>query len=282
MIIFDLNQILYSNIMMFVRTNKDSIISEDLIRHMVLSSIKSINTKFKSQYGNIVIACDSSNYWRRKYFAYYKASRVKQRNAIKIDWTHVFLIMSNIKKELAEYFPYHVINIDGAEADDVISVLSHKYGNTDTKILIVSGDKDYIQLQKFSNVSQYDPVRKKMIKHTSPQKYLREHILRGDVGDGIPNVLSVDSSFVAGIKQKPITSKKMDHWLSLSDEEVLRDIPAENYIRNQNLIDLSKIPSDISASIFANYETQHSKPSRLFEYFMKYNLKNLMGSINHF
>jgi hypothetical protein len=147
-------------------------------------------------------------------------------------------------------------------------------------ILVLSGDKDYVQLHKYANVKQYDPVRKRWITNSNPEQFLAEHILKGDAGDGVPNVLSPDNSFVMSIRQRPITQKRIQEWADINkmDSEVKR-----NYMRNKALIDLSEVPASIKETILKEYEAENPKDrSQLLNYFIKNKLRNLMESISEF
>lgn len=285
MIILDFNQVFISNMMMHIKNNDD--IQEDLVRHMILNSIKKYRKKFGKKYGELIIACDDKNYWRKTMFPPYKASRKKHQEKSSLDWGKIFNTLNTIKSEIREIFPYKVIQIDSAEADDIIATLimheSSEIINNNNRILILSGDKDFIQLHKYPNVEQYDPVRDRMIKHGNPEEYLKEHILRGDSGDGVPNFLSEDRCFIDGTRQKRITSKKLDVWLKMEPAEFCDEGMMEKYNRNQSLIDLSKIPSKIYNEVIVEYNKENKKDrSRIFNYFVKNKLKNLMESIQDF
>ena len=288
MIIIDLNQVMISNLMAQLGTRTNVEIEESLLRHMILNSIRSNLVKFK-EYGDVVVACDDKNYWRRDIFPYYKASRKQQRAESEIDWNAIFGMLNRIRDELKEYFPYRVIQVPTAEADDVIASLVMEFGwdqpvipSSVEKILILSGDKDFVQLQKFTNVVQYNPVQKKFIKHINPDRYLIEHIIKGDRSDGIPNASSADDCFVAGGRQKPIRQTAIDKLI----DGGLPELPEEwkrGYKRNQQLVDLSLIPSSISEQVVEQYRQQEGKTrSKLFNYFVSYKLKGLMEYINEF
>ena len=281
MIIVDLNQVMISNLMMQIGSHKNIKIEEDLVRHMVLNSIRSYKVKFAEKYGNIVIACDDKNYWRKQIYPYYKANRKKDRDASELDWNAIFEVLNKIRDELKEAFPYKVIQVPHAEADDVIATLVKEYHNQE-KILIMSGDKDFSQLQKFPNVDQYSPVLKKWIKCDNPELFLKEHIIRGDAGDGIPNFLSNDNVFVMSERQSPISSKKLQGWLLHEPEEFCTETMLRNYKRNQMLIDLECIPEDIKKEVLEQFVQQQKDRSKLFNYFIQYRLKNLMENINEF
>lgn len=284
MILLDFNQVCIANLMAQLGNHTNTEIEENLLRHMVLNTIRSLNKKFSSKYGELIICCDDRKVWRKDVFKHYKANRKKDREASEINWSDVFNSLNKIKSELKEYFPYRVIQVEGAEADDVIGAITIANGNmlnTGENILILSGDKDFGQLQVFGNVKQYDPVRKKEIKHSDPVKFTRELILKGDIGDGIPNILSPDDCLVNKVRQKPLRLDKYAHItnprLELKDEEL------RNWIRNEQLIDLTYMPEDIQKKILEAYESEAGKGrTKLFNYFITYKLKLLIETIGDF
>jgi Kyanoviridae ribonuclease H len=267
-----------------------------MVRHTILNSLRGYRVKFGAEYGEMVIACDSRNYWRKREFPYYKASRKKHQDKSILDWKQVFGYMDTIKAEVKAFLPYRVIDVDGAEADDVIAALVHwdmgsVLGRSE-RILILSGDHDFIQLQTDPTVKQYDPIHKKWVTDRDPGKYLFEHVMRGDVGDGIPNVLSDDDTFVdASKKQKPLTQKRIDSIRATFDlKKLVAAASSEfssgvyaNYLRNKRLIDLSLVPPELEARIIESYETQAGKGrEKLLPYFMSKNLRNLTQSVSDF
>lgn len=281
-ILIDFNQVVIANMMVQIGGHYNVEIEENLVRHMILNSLRSYRQKFSSEYGELVICCDDKNYWRRSLYPYYKASRKKDREKSELDWNEIFRILNKVRDELKDNFPYKVIRVETAEADDIIGTICHTYGMAigGESILILSADKDYIQLHKYANVNQYDPIRKRWIKHDNPEKYLKEHIIRGDSGDGVPNILSDDDTFVLSKRQKPLTQKKLESFLSngITDSEALR-----GFTRNEALIDLSKIPEDIKDSVLNKYnEPDEVGRSKLFNYFIANRLRNLMENINEF
>lgn len=284
-IIVDLNQIILSNLLADGSVSKGHKIDENMVRHMILNTIRSINVKFKSEYGELIIATDNSNYWRKQYFPYYKAHRKKAQKESKTDWKHVYDILNKIRQEIKDYLPYRVIDIESAEADDTIGTLCHKFGtelNMGEQILVVSADKDFIQLQIYANVKQWDPIRKRWLSHNDPKQYLMEHIIKGDSGDGVPNILSPDNCFVIGERQTPVTSKRMQKYLALFPEQMESPVD-RNYFRNETLIDLSKVPDEIKEKIMDSYNEQEGKDkSKMLNYFIEYKLRNLTECIGEF
>jgi hypothetical protein len=283
MIILDYNQIALSNIQA-----QHLGIEEDLIRHMILNSIRMYNQKFKSEYGDIVIAADGAFSWRREQFPQYKASRRKTRDeSTTTDWKEVFRILSMVREEIVENLHYRVLRFDGAEADDVIGTLAEytqEFGKHEP-VMIVSADHDFIQLQKYDNVKQYSPLQKKFVKDKNPRSYLFEHIMRGDSGDGVPNVLSPDNAFVDSIRQSPVTQKKLDIWVQNSEnlKAVMDENTYRNYQRNKTLIELTNTPPHLKEQIintFEGYAPPHK--SKLLNYLIKKRCKLLIECIEEF
>jgi len=287
MIIIDFNQVMISNLMMQLGNHTNIPVEEGLFRHMVMNSLRSYKQKFGNEYGDMIIACDDKNYWRKQIFPYYKANRKKTRDNSEINWTHVFDVFNKIKSELRENFPYRVIQIESAEADDIIATIVNEHGrelasDDHEKILILSGDKDYIQLHRYANVRQYDPTRKKWITHNDPERYLYEHILKGDAGDGVPNVLSDGDTFVTDKRQRPLTQKKIDVLYDNRNAPIDENL-IFSFARNKTLIDLSMIPNNIKEQVMAKYEEESGKDrSKIFNYFIKYKLKHLMENVGEF
>ena len=282
MIIFDFNQVAISSLMEQIGSSKKPV-EENLVRHMILNVIRTYVKKFKATHGpEVVIACDNRNYWRRDFFPQYKASRKKSRDASGHDWNSIFECLHKIKEELKEYSPYKVIDVDTAEADDIIAVLAMRQSSQE-KVMILSSDKDFAQLQKFTNVEQFSPILKKFIKEPLPYVQLKQMIIRGDKGDGIPNIMSPDGVFVDGGRQKPITEAKIIVWLNQEPTEFCNEDMLRNYKRNELLSDLTQIPESLQKTIIDTYESVTAKTKQVFMNYMIANrLKNLLEVIDEF
>lgn len=293
MIVIDYNQTFISNFMAETRGRPDVDINVDLLRHMILNQLRMYRKRFGNQYGELVIACDNRHYWRREVYPYYKAARKKARDASGHDWSSIFDALHLIRNELDEFMPYPLLDIDGAEADDVIGALaeysqSSKEGSLFEEpepFLIISGDHDFQQLQKFSNVAQYSPMKKKMVKlKETPHEILMEHIITGDKGDGVPNILSADDTFIVeGKRQKPIRKNLLAEWKKQKPEEFVTGEMAAGYNRNKQLVDLSMTPQEIKDAVISSYEQQKGKSrAHLLNYFVKYRLKNMLDVAEDF
>ena len=280
MIIFDFNQVAISNLMEQIGSSKTAV-DESLVRHMILNTLRTYVKKFKSSHGpEVVIACDNKNYWRREIYAHYKSNRKKARDSSGHDWNSIFECLNKIRDELRLYSPYKVVEVDTAEADDIIAVLAMRCNE---KVMILSSDKDFAQLQKFPNVEQYSPILKKFIKEPLPAMQLKQLIIRGDKGDGIPNILSPDDCFVASLRQKPITEAKIINWMNQEPKEFCNEDMLRNFSRNETLIDLTKIPESLKESILHTYDNAkgHTK-SEFMNYMIANRLKNLIEVIDEF
>lgn len=293
MIVVDFNQTAISSMMAELGGRRDVEVNLPLIRHMIINAIRSYKKKFGNEFGDIVIACDNRHYWRRQYFPNYKANRKKARQDSGFDWSAIFEALHQIRSELAEHFPYPVIDVDGAEADDVIATLAEycQTSNTDglmpsqEPFLILSGDHDFNQLQKWSNVKQYAPIQKKFVKLTeSPEAVLMEHIIMGDKGDGVPNILSDDDTFVNGQRQRPMKKDKVAEWKKMKPEDfITNDEMWRNFQRNRELVDLSRIPEDIKEAIIDSYEKQKGGDrSGLLNYFIANRMKQMIELVDEF
>ena len=281
MILVDMNQISLASMMMHLHMSKIKEPDTSMVRHMILNSLRMYRTRFSSEFGELVLCYDSKHYWRRDYFPEYKFGRRKSREKSTHDWDAIFLCLNKIKDELRDNLPYKFLEVYGAEADDIIGTLC---ATISEEIMIISGDKDFIQLQKYPNVKQYSPITKKTVNGENPGGYLKEHIFKGDVGDGVPNVLSPDNTFTDGLRQKPLGKNKIASWMEHDFEDVApNDEVKRNYQRNRKLIDLTYAPEELSVEIINTYkEAPFGDRSKLLNYFIQKRLKNLTESIGEF
>ena len=279
MIIVDINQIMISNLMVQINGRNAVDLNEDFVRHMILNSLRGHNKKFRKEYGQMVIACDSSNVWRKQVFPNYKAGRKKNREKSEHDWEFIFDVLAKIKQEIKDFLPYKVVAVESTEADDIIATLCKR---TNEKVLILSGDKDFIQLHN-DRIKQYNPVLNKFVgKDENPVIYIREHILKGDRSDGIPNVLSDDNVFIEGRRQRPLSKKKLNNWVN----EVFPTFTQEeqkNYDRNRKIIDLNCIPQHIEEKINNEFnDVKVATRDKILGYFINKKLKTLIEVIDEF
>lgn len=298
MIILDFSQVALSNIFQFqkdLQKGSDNAEAVNIIRHAILTGIKYYKSKYSNQYGEIVIACDGRDYWRKDIFSFYKAGHKKTREASNLDWKLVFDTISTIRDDLAKYFPYKVIHLDKVEGDDIIAVLCKwtqsnglvDYGMVEEKqkVLIVSSDGDFKQLHIFDNVTQYSPIQKKYVKCPNPTEYLNEHIAKGDTGDGIPNIFSDDDVLVTeGVRQSKMTSTRLADFIAYGRDACRNEKEFRNWDRNKSLIDLTSIPENIEQDIISAYI--NCKPNKdkmgIYNYLVKNRCRLLLDDIESF
>ena len=283
MILIDFSNVIVGSIMVAHKVPDEERFSEDFIRHLVLNSIRAYRTKYKQKYGEIVICTDFHSSWRKNVFPNYKAhrkaAREKQKEEKGLDWSALFDTISRIIVEIDTFFPYKVIKVAHAEGDDVIAVLAKSFKE---KSLIISSDKDFSQLYKYRHIKQFSPMKQRMLNGIDPLEYLKEHIIRGDKGDGIPNILSDDDCIVNGVRQKPISKKKVANWI-VQDPSEFNDDMKRGWLRNKILIDFDLIPKDIVDAILKQYnEEKKYQQGQLMNYFIKNRLKYLMENMGDF
>ena len=260
---------------------------KDLIRHVALNSIKSYKKKYGKDYGQMVIACDGRNYWRKEYFANYKGQRKKAREESSLDWKFIFETLNEIREDLKEHFKYKVIHVDRCEADDVIAVLTQstqEFGQHES-VMIVSSDKDFKQLHVYDNVKQFSPMLKKQIVVNKKElhNWMIEHIVKGDAGDGIPNIMSSDDVFMLGERQKNVSAKRLEEFVENGFIACKTDEERHNWKRNVTLVDFKYIPDDIKESIMTAFEAPvKGDKNAIMNYLIKNRCRNLLNEIEEF
>jgi len=275
MILIDFTQTIIAGLMAQLKSNNDEI-NENMLRHMILNSLRNYQKRYAEEYGEIVLCTDAGNPWRRDFFPLYKANRKKSREADDRDWTLIFNTLQKVKEEIRDNFPYRYMYVDRCEADDIIAVLVK---HATEPVLIVSGDKDFQQLHN-QNVTQWSPNLNKFIQCEDPNLFLQEHILKGDKSDGIPNILSNDDCLDQGIRQTPLRKNMLEKYLRISIES--DDKYYRNYLRNQTLIDLSFIPDDIEQSILDEYKQTAIVTGNVLPYLQKHRLNQLLDHAGDF
>lgn len=271
---------------------------ENIIRHVILSMLLSYRQKYSKKYGNLVICVDSGTYWRRDYFKFYKGKRKKDREESDFDWGFVFKTMDSVLEELEENFQYKIVKVDKAEADDVIAVMAKWSQENDLEdgmfeepkpLLIISSDNDFLQLQEYPNVNQWSPKMKKLLKLTKKevQEKRNEHVIHGDGGDGVPNVLCKDDHFM----NPPETTKKLMPKIKLALNEYLTKgspVPSDEIVRNiqrnKTLVLFENIPQEVSDNIVTTYEQFQPRGNRqkIYNFLIKKRCSRLIQNCQDF
>tara|TARA_B100000123_G_scaffold271138_1_gene250304 strand:- start:3160 stop:3996 length:837 start_codon:yes stop_codon:yes gene_type:complete len=275
MILIDFTQTIIAGLMAQLKSN-DGEINENMLRHMILNSLRNYQKRYQGEYGEIVLCTDAGDPWRREFFPLYKANRKKSREQSDMDWKMIFDTLQIVKDEIRDNFPYRYMYVERCEADDIIAVLVK---HATEPVLIVSGDKDFQQLHNES-VTQWSPNLNRMVHCEDPQTFLKEHILKGDKSDGIPNILSNDDCLDQGIRQTPLRKNVLEKYLRISIES--DDKYYRNYLRNQTLIDLSFIPDDVEQQILDEYKQTAPVLGNVLPYLQKHRLNQLLDHAGDF
>ena len=278
MILVDLSQLLVASTFVSMKKGETEVDIKKL-RHLLLNSLSKYRRQYANEFGELVICCDGSLSWRKDVFPNYKMGRRTGREESPLDWNQIFGCFEQLKKELRETFPYKILQINRAEADDIIGTLVMERKFSSPKTIIISSDKDFIQLQRYHDVFQYSPVAKKLLNGVDPEEYLREHILRGDKSDGIPNVLSDDDCIVSGIRQVPMTKKLIKSWKHIPMPEEHK----ERFERNTTLVDLRYTPYDLQKEILEQFDVKElGSRDKIPGYFTEHGLETLTKKIGDF
>jgi hypothetical protein len=298
MILVDYSQVSLAAILTFQRELKGTESEvKNLIRHVTLSTLKSYKKKYGKEYGELVICCDGRKYWRKEAFAYYKASRKKNREASDLDWKLIFDTLTEMREDIATHFPWRVIHVERAEADDVIACMG-KWLQTNQlvteglmedpqKVLILSSDKDFKQLQVYDNIKQWSPMQKKYVTATKSElkAWMIEHIVKGDAGDGVPNILSPDDIFMQdGVRQKPVSAKRLEEFIELGFDACRNDDERRNWHRNSTLVAFEHIPQDVTDDVVNTYLNKKPKGDKMsvMNYLVEKRCRLLLDELDDF
>jgi hypothetical protein len=290
MILIDYSQVALANILSFkkdlVQGSEGDI--KNLIRHTTLSTLKYYKKKYSKQYGEMVICCDGKKYWRKDFFPNYKAARKKSREDSDLDWNLIFNTLSEIREDLAKHFPYKVMHIERAEADDIIAILTarcNEFGTAED-VMIVSSDKDFKQLHAYDNVKQWSPMQKKQVTIAKKEihPFTIEHIVKGDAGDGVPNILSPDDIFLVEGRQAPVSSKRLQEFIDNGFIACRNDSERRNWHRNATLVDFKFIPEDVQKEILGSFELNSPKGDKMsiMNYLMEHRCRLLLDELEDF
>lgn len=143
--------------------------------------------------------------------------------------------------------------VDGAEGDDVIASIarSERIAQDYEKIILVSSDRDFLQLQIDRPVAQYDAKGEMVLprlKHgneiidLTPKQALMIKIISGDSSDNIKPI----KPKIGEIRAYKYITEKTDEFKKMLKEE---PEVAERLVLNSKLIDFKNIPTDLSQKV---------------------------------
>lgn len=272
MLLIDASNRVFSTVLEYHRSTGEQA-DIQLIRHLITDGLR-VDKKRLAEFADEIVMCfDGRKYWRREFFQHYKAKRAAGREASSFDWDAFFPAYDQFKQELREFFPIKCVEVEGAEADDIMGVLASRYADV-KKVCVASSDKDMVQLQQNMNpkIKQYSYFHKKFLTPKTSKYDLFEHVVKGDSGDGVPNILSPDDVLITpGSRQRPISSKKLEEWRAkgglFEPENFCTDTQMlERFQRNRTLIDLRKIPGDLAQKIDDAYTEYEVPKGKMFGY----------------
>lgn len=288
-VLLDFSNIAWATFHMNNKISKDKSLTPKQIKqhwkYLMLNGIQKVKVKHRP---NELVICFDSYSWRKKFFPFYKARREMAKKKSGIDKTAFKESIDEIYADLIKYFPFKVVRVEWAEADDVIAALAKHISDRGDQIIIASRDKDFKQLLT-SDIRLYDTVEGKFIKCEHPKTYLIKHVLMGDSGDDVPNVRSDDDVFITeGKRQKNCGAKGVEKMLADGLEETIKkEGLLANFRRNKKLIRLTKstIPGRVWNGAIDCYESQEAKKGNymlLAEYFGNNRMRRLQKSIDKF
>jgi len=254
----------------------------ELIRHTIFNIIRKFNSEFRNDYGEMILCMDHTRNWRKDTFPQYKANRKKSRDNSIHDWNTIFSLLDEVRDDIIKFSPYRTVRVERCEADDIIGTICER-SNTPEPILIISPDTDFIQLQRYPNVKQYSNLQKKwVVPKVDPITDLEDKVLKGDTGDGVPNVMSDDEVLITeGSRQTPLSKRKIVQLKN--DPESLGVSVARRIIRNRNMIDLTRTPDDLKDEIMEQYNKKaKGSITSMMTLFTKHRMKLMMESLSDF
>lgn len=272
---------------------------KELIKHIALNQILGLRMRFK---GDLIVCCDnkSTGYWRKTEYPSYKGHRIhKKKDDDFLDWGLIHETIDELKVELRDNFPYTVLDVEGAEADDIIAALCAYFDENELvkcglveepqDIVICSTDGDFQQLQKYRNVKQWNNVEKKFITCDNPKKFLVGHICTGDDGDNIPNICTGDWWSKARADNEKTRAKgfkqaRLVDFYNRGQDACLNEEELRNFKRNEKLIDLDLIPPNVRMKIVNTYMDSEVKGTRMkvFQYLNKHRMQLLLANYHSF
>lgn len=196
---------------------------KSMIYHMILNSLRFAKKSYKAD--EVIILLDGFGSWRKDVYPEYKGNRDKSESDI--NWVEVYEALNELTEVMQNDFPFKVIGKRKTEADDSIAILAKEL-HTTHNIMILSEDKDFFQLLKYSNVKQYRPIKKEYVKLTveEAERYALLHRCLGDAVDNIPNIKSrtaFSPIFLSYLKENEIYTESVPEFLALSISDKLID-----------------------------------------------------------
>ncbi len=262
-LIFDIPNIAYE----VAAVNKSNAFETDtstlsgLCMHILFQRIQ----KYFKQYNpdHIVFAFENKNNWRKAWTqSESSVSKIKYKGNRVYDSSmqYYFNMLDAFKETCTHHTSIICLSTEGIEGDDMIAGYTQLYANDDHEVIILSGDKDFIQLLKNPNVKLVNQRDGKLRNQPGDKLYwddlnyfIFEKCMRGDKKD---NVFSAKP----GVRKTQLEKAFKDEyeWVKLMNETWFGEINGEKiefkvgdlYKENQILLDLTKQPEEIREYMF--------------------------------
>ncbi len=227
----------------------------------------------------IAIVFDSAGPTKRhKIYSEYKAQRPETPNALVMQIPYIRKIVKamNIKS----------IEVQGAEADDVIAAVARRAVSDNTEVFIVSADKDMLQLVD-DRIKIYDPLKDRILDRQAvikklgipPERVPEFMALTGDSIDNIPGVKGI------GEKTALELLKKRSLWEYLENPQLIPQKRTRQALisqKDQALLsyELSKLDDSVEVE-FSLEEARFREPdwSKLIQIFRQLEFYSLLKFI---
>lgn len=178
--------------------------------HALFHSLKMLKTAlraYSSEKPKMIVLWDGRAQWRFDLYPEYKSNRGKDSKGKEMK-EQFKLQQPKILKALKMLGVDQIVG-KGYEADDVAGFLSKAYSSQGNKVVLISGDKDWIQLVN-GVTTWYDPVRERFVRRSNfeeftgvqtVEQFVQTKAIEGDSSDMIAGVPGLGEKACIGIMQ---------------------------------------------------------------------------------
>jgi len=227
----------------------------------VIKSIRNLKIAYPNH--KLLVLWDGHAQWRYDLHPDYKSNRGK--DAASLERREKYRLQRPHIQRALSLLGVSQMTCSSAEADDLAGYTSRQYGE---EILLVSGDKDWLQLVN-ERTSWFDPRFDKKVNHANffdmtgyltPQAFLQGKALQGDTSDVIPGVGGIGEKgapeFLAEFQSVPRFFSLVDEGKFVPKKKAHINLASEEgrakFTRNMALMNLLNVPTpkreDITAS----------------------------------
>jgi hypothetical protein len=299
-LLIDMSNMLYRAFHANIKENDDILTS--MCHHSALMSMQYLYNKYKP---DEIVAIFDSHSWRKDYTKYgaithkpYKGNRRKDLTQKEKEQFEVFDgHIEEFYEYLRDYSALIVLKRNMLECDDIMAGFVDKY--TDDKHIIISSDKDFIQLLNHPNVALIEPEHEKARSladwNFDSEFFMFEKCLRGDAGDNVQSSYprlqkkKIDAAYGDAFLTQNIMEHEFDVEVFDADGNLKKHHykTSELYVENEILMDLRKQPDEIKKMIDSAIVKGMANRSKFdLKQFLKlcerYQLDRISGKANMF